>query len=823
MSYRVSEIAKILGTHTQKPQEGVISYLLTDSRNIFYAEQSLFFALKTENNDGHKFIEDLYQSNVRNFVVQQMNAGWEKLEGANFFLVKDSLVALQKIATFHRKKFDIPVIAITGSNGKTVVKEWLYQLLRNTYNVTRSPRSYNSQIGVPLSVWQLNEESQVGIFEAGISKPGEMDRLEPIIAPTIGVLTNIGDAHQENFDTLKQKCLEKLELFINCDVIICEGDNKLIDECMEIAGLSQKKMTWSKNMSGNSPIQIKKIDKKDFSTEISYIFLELEFKVTIPFTDDASIENATTALAVALYLHVSSEDVTTALAKLEPVAMRLDVRSGKNNTIIINDTYNSDLNSLGIALDFLQQRSAVSSLKKTVILSDILQSRIQSGSLYHRVYDLLKQKKIDYFIGIGKEIGQNRSIFETLNSTFFETTDDFIASGLWSRFADDLVLLKGARDFGFERINELLEIKSHETVLEINLDAIVHNYNFYRSKLNKDTKMVCMVKANAYGSGDVEVAKTLQFHKCDYLAVAIADEGIDLRKGGIKIPIIVLNSEVKGFENLSNYGLEPEVYNFRILDSFIKEASNKGVRNYPIHIKIDTGMHRLGFTKKDIPALLDRVRSQNYLSIKSCFSHLAASESWAFDDFTTEQIKTFKHIAGELESGLKYPIMKHILNSAGIERFPNEQMDMVRLGIGLYGVSASGLSGLQNVATLRTTVLQIKEIQAGETVGYGRKGVLEHDARIATIRIGYADGLDRRFGNGIGKFLINGYLAPLVGNVCMDLCMLDVTGISVKEGDIVTIFGENPSLIQLAESIGTIPYEILTSVSSRVKRIYYKE
>ncbi|NDW10540.1 bifunctional UDP-N-acetylmuramoyl-tripeptide:D-alanyl-D-alanine ligase/alanine racemase [Dysgonomonas sp. 520] len=823
MTYTIFEIAKILNIKKAGLNAAHINYLLTDSRNLLHPEETLFFAIATSNNDGHKYVQELYESGVRNFVVQELHADWERFDDANFLIVKDSLAALQKIAAVHRKKFDIPIIAITGSNGKTVVKEWIYQLIGSNFNVTRSPRSYNSQIGVPLSVWQLNENTQVGLFEAGISQPGEMEKLETIITPTIGVLTNVGEAHQENFETLKQKCLEKLELFINCDVIICEEDNHLIEECMEIACLTQKRLTWSKNMSGTSPLQIKKITKKDFSTQLDFIFLQYGFSTEIPFTDDASIENAMSAIAVAFYLHVPTATILEKLSQLEPVRMRLDVRSGKNNTIIINDTYNSDYNSLSIALDFLQQRSTLNSLKRLLILSDIPQSGTTLSSLYHRVADLLQQKKIDKLIGIGKDISKNKNIFKSIDSSFFESTDDFISSRVWANISDEMILLKGARSFGFEKINELLEVKSHETVLDVNLDAIVHNFNFYRSRLGKDTRLICMVKADAYGSGDVEVAKTLQHHKCDYLAVAVADEGVLLRQGGIKVPIIVLNPEVRGFDNLFSYNLEPEVYNFRILDAFIKEASNKGARDYPIHIKIDTGMHRLGFTKEDIPALVERMKNQNYLSIKSCFSHLAASESWTFDDFTTEQIKTFKEVAGQLERQLGYRVMKHILNSAGIERFPEEQMDMVRLGISLYGVSASGLSGLRNVCTLKTTILQIKEVPKGETVGYGRKGVMERDSRIATIRIGYADGLDRHLGNGVGKFLVNGQLAPLVGNVCMDLCMLDITNIPANEGDTVIVFGEELNLVDMAKSLDTIPYEILTSVSSRVKRIYYKE
>lgn len=823
MIYTIKYIAEILGLGNKGFHETEIMYLLTDSRNLFYPKETLFFALKTDSNDGHKYINELYQLQVRNFVVEKMYPEWSVYTDANFLVVENSLSALQKLAAHHRHQFDIPVVGITGSNGKTIVKEWIYQLIQHTFNVVRSPRSYNSQIGVPLSVWQLDENSQVGIFEAGISMPGEMAKLEKIIDPTIGVITNIGDAHQENFKTLKAKCLEKLELFRNCEVIVCEESDLLIEECMTELLLSSKRFTWSKKQSESSPLQILRKQKKATSTIIDYSFLQFDFSIEVPFIDDASIENITTALAVALYLHVSLSDLQKIAPTLEPVAMRLDVRSGKSNTIIINDTYNSDINSLKIALDFLVQRAAATDLKKTLIVSDILQSGTQSNALYNKVLELITQKNIEKVIGIGKEISAHKSIFNNIENYFFNSTDDFIKSGLYNNLQNEIILLKGSRNFEFERITTLIEKKTHETVLDVNLDAIIHNFNFFRSRLKPETKLLCMVKADGYGSGASEVAKTLQYHKCDYLAVAIAEEGVLLRKEGIKLPIIVLNPEVNGFDYLFSYGLEPEVYNFRILEAFILEAKRRGITKYPIHLKIDTGMHRLGFCENDLENLTLLLTSQKGLRVVSVFSHLAASESWNFDDFTHEQIKNFKSISNKIEKGCGYSFMRHILNSAGIERFPDEQMDMVRLGISLYGVSASGQNGLRNVCTLKATILQIKDVPKGETIGYGRKGALDHNAKIAAIRIGYADGLSRQFGNGAGKVYVKGQLVPFIGNICMDLSMIDITGIEAKEGDPVIIFGENPNLIDLANTINTIPYEILTSVSSRVKRIYYKE
>ncbi len=586
--------------------------------------------------------------------------------------------------------------------------------------------------------------------------------------------------------------------------------------------LSQKSFCWSRKYP-DAPLYIRKTEKNGNKTTIYYSFLNFEYSVSIPFTDDASVENAISCLAVMLYLNVKPGTISERMMKLEPVAMRLDVRQGKNNCTIINDTYNSDINSVKIALDFQQQRKVEQSLRKTLIISDILQTGLLPKSLYKHVAELVQQSGIEKLIGIGHDICENSEVFTVREKHFFRSTEDFIRSDTWKEFENELILLKGARRYHFEQINELLEQRIHETVLEVDLDALVHNFNFYKSRISPQTKLICMVKANGYGAGAVEIAKTLQYHRCAYFAVAVAEEGIELRKEGISTPIIVLNPEVNGFEELFSKDLEPEVYNFRILDAFIREAERRGITNYPIHVKIDTGMHRLGFLPAQIPELLERLKSQKGLQVKSVFSHLAASESWMFDSFTQEQIDIIDAAHREIGEKLGYPVWKHILNSAGIERFIDAQWDMVRLGIGLYGVSASGLNGLKNVSTLKTTILQIQEIPNHETVGYGRKEALNRDAKIATIRIGYADGLDRKSGNRKGKVWINGKYAPIVGNVCMDLCMVDITGIDAKEGDSVIVFGENLPVLEVAESIDTIPYEILTSISPRVKRVYVKE
>ena len=649
-----------------------------------------------------------------------------------------------------------------------------------------------------------------------------IELLEPIIKPSIGILTKIGEAHQENFSSLQQKTMEKLELFVDCEVLIYDEDNQLVTRCIDLKVLSQKTFTWSR-LNRDAHLYISRIEKKQESTHISYSFMNFDYSFCIPFIDEASIENAINCLAVALYLHVSPTDISERMRALDPVAMRLDVRKGKKGCLIINDSYNSDINSIKIALDFQQQRKLQQSLKKTLILSDILQSGVLPKTLYKRVAEMIEQSGIQRLIGIGKDILANADYFNLPEKSFYSTTEEFLKNITVDSFKNELILLKGARRFHFENINAFLEERIHETMLEVDLDAVVHNFNFYKSQLNPNVKLVCMVKANGYGAGASEIAKTLQYHRCDYLAVAIAGEGVSLRNEGISLPIIVLNPEKNGFDELLTNDLEPEVYNFRILEAFIKESERRGVTNYPIHLKIDTGMHRLGFQYEDIEKLISTLKDQKGLKVHSIFSHLSASESWIFDDFTHKQISSFRNAADIIEKELNYPVSKHILNSAGIERFHDYEWDMARLGIGLYGISPSELKGLRNVSTLKSTILQIKNIPQEESIGYGRKEILDHDARIATIRFGYADGLDRKFGNRLGKVLINGEYAPIVGNVCMDLTMVDVTDISAEEGDIAILFGENLTVTELADSIGTIPYEILTSVSPRVKRVYVKE
>ena len=821
MSNTIEEITSIIKAERIGQSTANIDWILTDSRSLSFPEETLFFAIKTKRNDGHKYIKDLYQRGVRNFVVSTLPDDYAEFANTNFLVVKSPINALQSIATFHREQFDIPIIGITGSNGKTVVKEWLYHLLSPQFITTRSPRSYNSQIGVPLSVWLMNEHTELGIFEAGISEMGEMEKLKPIIQPTIGIITNIGGAHQENFSSLQDKCLDKLLLFKDCDVVIYNGDNYILNECVGRSLFAAREIAWSTKDS-ERPLYIDKIQKDETGTTIHYYYLGFGREYRIPFIDDASIENSINCLAAALYLMVSSEDIAERMKTLETVAMRMEVKEGKNNCTIINDSYNSDFASLSIAIDFMTRRHDNKGKKKTLILSDILESGQTSKLLYRQVADLIHNRGIDHIIGVGENISSSSNRFD-IEKHFFNTTEELIKSGILKTLKNEVVLLKGARIFHFDNLSDMLELKVHETILEVDLNALVDNLNYYRNKLKPETKIVCMVKASAYGAGSFEIAKTLEDQRVDYLAVAVADEGAELRKAGINSSIIIMNPEISAFSTIFNYKLEPEVYSFHLLEELIKAAEREGVTNCPIHIKIDTGMHRLGFAPSDIPALIERLKRQSAVIVRSVFSHFVGSDSTYFDSFTRKQIETFETASAELQAGFRHKIIRHICNTAGIERYPGAQFDMVRLGLGLYGVDPFTNNMLSSVSTLRTTILQIHDVPAGETVGYSRKGRLTRDSRIAAIPIGYADGLDRHFGNGNAYCLVNGQKAPYVGNICMDVCMIDVTDIDCKEGDKAIIFGKELPVTILADVLNTIPYEIFTSVSTRVKRIYFRD
>lgn len=824
--YLFSDIARILKGEilNSADENSEIRDLLIDSRKLIAPEGSLFFALISKRNDGHKYLEDLYNQGVRNFVVQRAPENLQSFTNANIIRVKDTLRALQLLASEHRKQFRIPVIGITGSNGKTIVKEWLYQLMSSDKNIVRSPRSYNSQIGVPLSVWLMAPSDELAIFEAGISEPDEMEHLQAVIQPTIGIFTNLGHAHDENFINRLQKSGEKLNLFTRVDTLIYCTDQKELQEGILKTGLLKNinVFTWSRNE--DADLKIIYCRHNHHSTEISGIYKEKSISVTIPFTDEASADNAIHCWAAMLYLGYDNEVIAGRMKSLQPVAMRLEMKEGINNCTLINDSYSSDIDSLSIALDFLIQQKQHK--KKTVILSDILQSGRSDRYLYNEIGKLLARKNVEQVIGIGDAISKQSGSFN-MKKAFFKDTDDFLNSYSFSSFSNECILVKGARIFEFERIIEQLQQKTHETILEINLNAVVHNLNYYRSKLRPGVKLMAMVKAFSYGSGSYEIANTLQFHQADYLTVAYADEGVELRKAGITLPIMVMNPDEQGFDSMFKYNLEPEVYSMRILNMLNDAIQQHNPAPGPvgIHIKIDTGMHRLGFDPAEVDDLIRNLKENTHIQVRSVFSHLAGADDPALDDFTRSQINSLKATSEKIQKAFEYPILRHIDNTAGITRFPEAQFDMVRLGIGLYGIAPlpREQANLQNVSTLKTVISQIKHIPANDTVGYNRKWKAKTDTTIGIIPIGYADGLNRRLGNGTGKLMVNGTVVPIVGNVCMDMCMVDITGIDAAEGDEVIVFGAAMPITALSDAMGTIPYELLTAISRRVKRIYFEE
>ena len=832
MNYSIENITSLIGARRFGTVDVNVEWLLTDSRSLAFPETTLFFAIRTRVGDGHKYIPELYRRGVRAFVVGAVPDDFARLyPDANFLLVVSPLKALQRLAERHREEYDLPVIGITGSNGKTVVKEWLYQLLSPSMNVTRSPRSYNSQVGVPLSVWLLDSHSQIGLFEAGISRPGEMDALRAIIQPTIGVMTNIGPAHQENFATIEEKCHEKLSLFKDAEALVYCADDDVISKCVEGCGYHGRRLAWSKNDS-SAFVYIEKEEKTDDSTLITYTYRGELCSIRIPFTDDASAVNCVHCLVACLYLGLTPADISIRMERLEPVAMRLDVVQGVRGCTIINDAYNSDVASLDIALDFMHRRAAAidrrpgaegAPVERILILSDLLQTGIPAAELYQKVAEMVNHRGVDRLIGVGPEISAAHSAF-TMKKSFFVSVDALLESGLLDTLHNQLILVKGARSFGFEQITDALSLKVHETTLDVNLSAIAENLNYYRSFMKPETKITCMVKASAYGAGSVEIAKTLQDRGVDYLAVAVADEGAELRRAGITTGIMIMNPEMTSFNTLFEYDLEPEVYDFGLLEALVKAAEKQGVTNFPVHIKIDTGMHRLGFNPKtDMPQLIDRLRHQSAVIPRSVFSHFVGSDSPDFDDFSTHQFKLFDEASRQLQSAFNHKILRHICNSAGIERFPDRHLDMVRLGLGLYGIDPIDNRRLNNVTTLRTTILQIRNVPAGDSIGYSRRTFVDRPSRIAAIPIGYADGLNRHLGNRNGYCLVKGKKAPYVGNICMDVCMIDVTDIPCSEGDAVEIFGDNLPVTVLSDALDTIPYEVLTSVSERVKRVYFQD
>ena len=832
IQYTIEKVAQIIAAGNRLYNKTtVIEALLTDSRRLVSASSALFFALHGPRRDGHSFIPEAYRRGVRNFVVAEGFDITEYPEG-NFLFTADVLTALQELAAFHRSQFNIPVIGITGSNGKTIVKEWLNVLLEKEYHIERSPKSYNSQIGVPVSIWQLEAADTLGIFEAGISQPGEMDTLQKIIRPETGVLTHIGDAHGENFTSVEEKIAEKLQLFRDTKWMVANGDDPLVAQKIKEVNLNA--VFWGR--AEHCTIRITSLRKNNDHTIATIITTERPtppyltntgaFHIEIPFIDDASVENAITCCAVLLCMDYPAEKINERMQLLRPVNMRLEMKQGINNCSLINDTYVADLSSLHIALDFLEQQKQHD--RKTVILSDFLETGVAPEKLYQEIAAALRQKKITKCIGIGEKINEHRQFFEAAckEAAFYSSTEDYIAGFRSNAYHDETILVKGARSFSFERIITLLEQKAHQTVLEINLNAITHNLKKYQELLSPSVKIMAMVKAFSYGSGSFEVANILQFHKVDYLAVAYTDEGVELRKAGITLPIMVMNPETGSFAALTEHYLEPELFSFYILKRFREHLSEQGVKHYPVHIKIDTGMHRLGFDYDECNELISILAGDSLLRVQSVFSHLSGSEDPLLDDFTKQQTDQYLTMCKAIERALSYSFLKHIANSAAILRHRYLHFDMVRLGIGLYGVDSTGGNTLRlkEAATLKTTIAQIKHIKAGETIGYGRKGKITRDSRIATIRIGYADGYRRSFSNGKGYVLIRGQKAIITGNIAMDMTMVDITDIpGVSEEDEVIIFGEELPVSTLAQWADTIPYEIMTGISQRVLRVYYEE
>lgn len=812
-------------------KEMQIEELVIDSRSIFHPQMSVFFALEGTSRDGTDFIIDAYQKGVRNFVLVSSKMPTIDAPDANFIGVDDTLKALQSLGLARRLQHSYPIVGITGSNGKTIVKEWLSRILAGADpycragGLVKSPKSFNSQIGVPLSVWNMQTDNTIAIFEAGISKPKEMAVLEEILQPQIGVWTNLGDAHSENFPSEEEKMREKLLLFRRSEVLVMSADARWSAKARDFLKKINPKLqifSWSyEDANADIFIQSKKISRNHCT--LRYRYEGKEYNIQIPFTQEAYIENVLNVLGTLLILNVDFDIIHEGLSQLKAVAMRLELREALNQCFIISDSYNSDLSSLRAALEYLAQQVKK---KKTLILSDMQESVANGQELAEEICKLLKQYQVDRFIGIGTELVTHQEVFlleRKFDAAFFNSTDDFLDHFQASDFHQELILLKGARKFEFERIQNRLELKIHHTILEVDLEALGYNFKLYRQRVKKDTKIMAMVKAHSYGSGSLEIAQKLALQGADYLAVAYTDEGIELRKGGINLPIMVMSPEVQSFESMIRWRLEPEIFNNYSIQKFIEVAQAHQESHYPIHIKLDTGMHRLGFEANDIDELLHWLQRTDTVRVASIFSHLAGSDEAEFDDFTLQQNEVFEKMSSRITKAINYKPIKHLLNSAGIVKFPNLQKDMVRLGIGLYGIDVSDSiqNKLHNVSTLKTYIVQIRNVPAGDTVGYSRRGVLSRDSKIATVAIGYADGYFRDFGRNKGYMLVHGKPAPLVGNVCMDMCMLDVTDIdAVQEGDEVIVFGKDLPVSTLARWANTICYEVLTSISRRVARIY---
>jgi alanine racemase len=814
--WTLGTLGHLLGASLHGEAELPVSTLATDSRTLAPSPGMLFVALTGIQHNGHDYIRQLYQRGIRAFLVSRLPDISEYPE-AGFCLVEDTLLALQELAAARRRQFKGEVLAITGSNGKTIVKEWIHHCLADLLSIHRSPKSYNSQVGVPLSVWGIETEHQLAVIEAGISRPGEMKNLQRVILPDTGIFTHFGTAHQEHFINDEAKLREKLLLFRECKKVICRAD-RLVNSRPISSYLKEFQVgivDWS--LEGPAMYCYRIIGQTKLQTRVEIQRDGEPFTFKLPFSDEASLENALHVISYCLERGIPPASLKEQIEVLEPVSMRLEILQGIMGSTLINDSYNSDIVGVMAALDLMGQQE--SHKGKVLILSDLFQSGKKEEELYSEIAALLETKQIDDFIGIGKALSRNRSLFP-LSSLFYPDTESYIKLMDRTLFQEKTVLIKGSRPFGFERITRELQLKTHQTRLETDLNAMVHNLTYFRSLLGEGVLTMVMVKALSYGSGNIEIAKLLQYHQVDYLAVAFIDEGVELRKAGIHLPIMVLNPDPSGFGAMLDFSLEPELYNFRGVQALQKVLHQKGIKRFPVHVKLDTGMHRLGFGEGDLEQLIPLLREPGF-RLMSVFSHLAASGNPGEDAFTRMQIKLFDHMCSTLKKSLGKGFMKHILNSAGIERFPHAQYDMVRLGIGLHGIGE--YASLRVVSSFLTTISQIRAVGAGETVGYDRSGITREPTTIATIPVGYADGFHRSLGKGAGHVFVNGSKAPTIGEICMDMTMIDISGIEASEGDDVEIFGKLQPVSELARQAGTIAYELLTSVPERVKRVYMQE
>ncbi len=823
MQLPINEIAARLGVCADL-HDTVITSLLIDSRSLADPAGTLFFAIPTKGNDGHRYIPELYSRGVRNFVVNEIPPSLGHCGDVNWLKVDNTVDALQRIAS-RPAGFKGHILGITGSRGKTTLKEWIYQLMEPLSDISRSPRSFNSQIGVPLSMWEIDNDTSLAIIEAGISRRDEMPRLARCIRPDTVIITNIGDAHAEGFDSKEEKAAQKLQLAdtpFTRTIIYCSDYPEIRDA---VARFEPEKnlLGWSLK-DKNAPVYIEAGPLGKGETEISYTFRGETHGFIAPLESDSDIENAANALTFMLSRGIDAGVAAERFRHLHKIGTRLNVTEGVNGCSIILDSYTSDFSSLRPALDFMRRRR-IPRQTSTLILSDLHHETTSADLLYSDIADMIRTAGIDRFIGVGEALTGHRALFPD-NALFFESTASLLKNLSTSDFSDEIILLKGSPEYSFSEVADMLETRRHETVLEVNLDAIVANYNYFRSNLPSSCGIVCMVKASGYGAGSYEIAKTLQDCGAAYLAVAVLDEGIELRRQGITMPVMVMNPKVVNYKSMFANCLEPEIYSFPMLRDVIAEAEKNGITGYPIHIKLDTGMHRMGFIEEELPALMDILDVTDAVRARSVFSHLATADCPDMDNFTELQLSRFRRFTDYMLGRSKYPILRHVLNSAGILRYPEHHYDMARLGIGLYGANTlppEMEKPLAVVSALRTVIIAIREYEPGETVGYGRWGKIERHSKIATLPIGYADGMNRHFGRGNISVMVNGKEAPTIGNICMDACMIDVTGIDCETGDPVEIFGQNMPVQRLADTLDTIPYEILTSVSPRVKRIYFRE